>query len=477
MRVVSPSEMVRIEKLAYQKGADEEVFMEQAGGAIADLILRHLNADKVLLLCGKGNNAGDCYVVGRILKNAGLTVQVLQVSPIDEASPLCQKKAKEFGEFEPFEGDYTFDLIFDGLFGTGFHGSLQEPFRSVILKANESGIPILSIDIPSGLNGKTGEVSSVAIKATHTVFLGLPKEGFFLLEGWNHVGKLHFADFGLDAKFIEKSDSRYELLTESDLPKMPPLKADRHKYEAGSVVSVAGSPGMAGAALLASTAALKTGAGIVHLFYPKGMEVEFAAAPYELICLPYESKLNERIQSASAALIGPGLGENRAIVSHVLSQVKCPIVIDADALHPEFEFPEKSILTPHHGEMARLLGKKGEKQLSEAFITSCQKFVDERGCRLILKGGPTVFFSPGKKPAFSSWGNPGMATAGTGDVLTGVIASLLSQGLELDEAAKLGLFLHGTSGDLAQEEETSYGMTASDLVRYLPDAIRIHLER
>lgn len=482
MKVVSPKEMAAAEAKAYADGCSEEAFMEQAGTGIAAavnaFVAKHRLEKTVTLLCGKGNNSGDAYVAGVHLCKMGYRVFAVQASPIEKSSPLCQKNHRRFLEAK---GQMVSDfrgVLLDGLFGTGFHGALEEPFASLVTNANQSKLPIIAIDIPSGLNGETGDAAGPVVQAVETLFLGVPKTGFFLGEGWNSVGKLTRVDFGLQQSYIDQAGAPFEMITNINLP---PIKRNRHKYETGDVAGLAGSPGMPGAALLASAAALKGGAGILHLLHPAGMEAELSNSLYEVIKIPYTSPelAIEKINRAKAAFIGPGIGrapETRALLKKVLAGLAVPAVIDADALtliaEEQLPLPARVILTPHHGEMARLLNDAQTPRLNSDLIRRCRAYAEEHNVTLVLKGGPTFIFHPNKPILVNPTGCPGMAKAGSGDVLTGLIAALLAQGEGLYEAAAAGVYLHGLAGEGAEREKTAYGMIASDITAHFPQAWR-----
>lgn len=484
MKVVVPKEMAACEAKAYADGYSEEAFMEQAGIGIAGRVHEFIEKDRlekvVTLLCGKGNNSGDAYVAGCHLLQKGYRVFAIQISPVEQSSPLCKKNHRRFLDATgQMCGDLQ-GLLLDGLFGTGFHGSLEEPFASLVTRANQSKLPIIAIDIPSGLNGETGEVSGPAIQAVETIYLGVPKTGFFLGEGWNLVGKLCGVDFGLKQSYLDQAKSPFEMVTGATLP---PVKRNRHKYETGHVVGLAGSPGMPGAALLASSATLKGGAGIIHLLHPDGMQAELSNSLYEVIKIPYTSSelVIEKINQAKAAFIGPGLGrtpETRALLKKVLASLTVPSVIDADALtliaEDHLPLPNRAILTPHHGEMARLFDPANpqKSRLNSDLIERCRSYAEKNNITLVLKGGPTFIFHPQKPTLVNPTGGPGMAKAGSGDVLTGLIAALLAQGAEPYEAATTGVYLHGLAGEDAEKEKTAYGMIASDIIAHFPAAYK-----
>lgn len=497
MKVVTPRQMSAMESNAYRDGSQESDFMEEAGSGVALVVhdyAEHHDLDRyIILLCGKGNNAGDAYVAGVHLLHLDYEVVALQVVPIESCSPLCkinyQRFLNEGGHLAPQELAQLpkKGIVVDGLFGTGFRGVVGEPFDEVVRWANNSRLPIIAVDIPSGLNGETGIAEGgdeKVIVATETVFLGLPKRGFFFNNGWDHVGKLRYIDFGLPKEYIEECETDLTMLSKDIVePLLPKIKRSRHKYETGYVVGLAGSPGMPGAALLASTAAYRGGAGIVRLLHPEGMQAELSSSPYELIRVPYHSgnskPVVEWLNKASATFIGPGIGTSdatRKLIREILPQLTKPCVIDAEALtilaDEEVPFPENTIITPHHGEMGRLLKMSERPILNQEFLNRCLEYSSIKNVTLVLKGGPTFILHGGTHVFVNPTGDPGMATAGSGDVLTGLLAALLAQKLPPLHAAQLGVYLHGLAGEHAADELTSYSVMASDITFHLTEALR-----
>ncbi|NGX39869.1 MAG: Bifunctional NAD(P)H-hydrate repair enzyme Nnr [Chlamydiae bacterium] len=491
--VVTPQVMKEIEKRAFEAGESEETYMKNAGRGIASAVEGFLvtlrTSGEVSLLIGKGNNGGDAFVAGELLKKKGFSVTAYCLFPLEECSSLSQKMAKGFvkagGKVEVISSAPSFDgekgVIVDGIVGTGFQGAARGLVAEVIDAANTSHLPIFAIDIPSGLQAESGVVENIAIKAHTTLFLGLPKIGFFIGKGWDHVGKLDYVDFGLPAKFFEEVDPVAHLISEKRTASyLPTVERSRHKYQAGYVLAVAGSSGMSGAAIMSAFSVLKVGAGIVRLFFPHEMKEELAAAPFELIKEGWDlkdpSRILEEAKRAKVLILGPGMGRSSKAMEAIgtlLNEISLPTVLDADALfflaeHPDHPLPERTILTPHHGEMARILGK-------EVTLSSCNEYVKEKKVTLVLKGAPTILFHRHAEPLIIPHGDPGMATAGTGDVLTGLIAGLLAQGLDPRKAAGLGVLLHSLSGEIAAKEESSYSLTATDLIHFLPEAIQILL--
>lgn len=490
--------MTEVENLAYHDGASEEDFMEEAGSGVAliahDYVERRQLDHMCTLLCGKGNNAGDAYVAGLHLLHLDYEVTAFQLAPQESCSRLCQENQRRFlqegGKVREIDSidDIQFPnrgIILDGIFGTGFRGNIEEPYSTAIQRANESRLPIIAIDIPSGLNGETGKVSEKAIVAVETAFLGLPKTGFFLEEGWNHVGKLRYVDFGLASTYSEELKADLVMST-SDLvqPFLPQIERSQHKYQRGYVIGLAGSPGMPGAAQLASLAALRGGAGIVRLLHPEGMQAELSSTSFEIIRVPYRPKeienVLEQISKPSAVFIGPGMGrseETASLLREILPRLQKPSVIDADALtligEEEIALPAHCLLTPHKGELLRLLKLPSSQPIDLPFLQLCQNYAEKERITLILKGGPTFIFHPHKPIHVNPVGDPGMATAGSGDILTGLLAALLAQGLSTHEAALLGVYIHGLAGEHAANELTSYCMAASDILYYFPEGFRL----
>lgn len=475
-KVVSALEMRRIEQKALCEGQREDEWIAQAGQTVAriaqEMMGRKTASHRILLLIGKGNKGADAYAAGKHLAEAGFRVFAQACFPTNVCSAMNRRFQREFlarggvlldQEASLFAEPWA--LVIDGLLGTGFHGALDNPMRSLIAATNRSGNPILAIDIPSGLDGTTGKTGGNCIRASATAALGYAKQGLFSREGWDAAGRLWIENIGLSQKALEEAQETFRLLDPRKLS-LPVVHRARHKYEAGYVVGVSGSKLFRGAPKLAGLAALRFGAGIVRVFHRE----EIGEAPMELICEPWsEKRLQEELARARALFIGPGLGVS--FDGSWLEKVEVPTVLDADLLRPDLICPRQAILTPHRGELARLLGMK--EQIPEPEIVSlCQDFVEKRRVVLVLKGAPTFIFSHETPPLAVPWGDPGMATAGAGDVLTGGIAALLAQGLGCYEAAALGVYLHAAAGEEAAAQKSSWGMIASDLIECLPLVFR-----
>lgn len=491
LAVVTAQEMARIESSACAKSASEQRFMENAGLSIATMVEKFVAENqlskKISIIAGKGNNGGDAFASGIHLLDKGFSVSAWHIYPPSTCSPLCQHMRQRFqkkgGAIHDVFHENAFHfhpegVILDGLVGTGFKGKAAGILALAIDAINHAHLPILAIDIPSGLNGTSGIVESIAIHATQTLYLELPKIGFFIQDGWDHVGILVRARFGLDENAIQQAQPVAYLFDADHLGQwLPPIKRTRHKYEAGYVLGCAGSKEMPGAALLSSYSALCAGAGIVRLFHPKNMQAELAAAPYELIKEEWDGKSLRRIaiesKRAQALFIGPGMGRTKSVnnmIKMLIEHSTLPTVLDADALyflahHPHIRLPSQSILTPHHGEMHQLLASFTTKAADPI-----QAYADHKRATIVLKGAPTFIFHENAYPIIIARGDPGMATAGSGDVLTGMIAAMLAQGLAPQKAACLATSLHAMAGEIAAAHLTSYCVTASAIMECIPDA-------
>lgn len=495
LRATSPDEMRQIEAAAAASGISAEALMEQAGKATASFISSYAPEKKAVVIAGTGNNGGDGYVVARYLLQDGFFVQVVQVGTLD-ATSLTKKQRRRYEA----RGGKVVDLdhqkltlpqegvLIDALFGTGFHGRQKQHTIDIIEAINSSKLPIIAVDVPSGLNAADGTVQDVAVKAHVTCTMEFPKIGFFFADGWNHVGKVVSLPIGLKDAANTIPCSLYVLENHDAKSRLPPIVRTRNKYSRGHVVGLAGSHGMAGAALMASFSSLKAGAGIVHLLHPEAHAAEFNGPPLEVVRIGYLDNdiecIKNWLQKADALFIGPGLGRDpkqAAMLAALLPSCTGKMVLDADALYwlaqtkgTKFGPLSQAILTPHFGELERFFPEK--EPLTPQFIKKCQLLVDENKTNLILKGGPTFLFSHGEVPTVLMEGDPGMATAGSGDVLTGVLAAMLAQGLTPRDAMLTGAYIHGRAGELAAAKETSYSVTATSLITELPQAIKEALQ-
>jgi NAD(P)H-hydrate epimerase len=495
-KIVTSKEMARVEELAIAEGdsrgdGDGGAYMLSAGEAIA----RHIEqfcekkglSKTLTVIVGKGNKGGDGYTAAYLLKAKGFEVIVYQLYPMEQCSILCIERASRFLQMNgkvvlaqkgeqlknPAEG-----VVLDAIFGTGFIGKIHGVIGEIVQIINGWEIPIISIDIPSGVSGNQGIVEGNAILANQTIALGAYKVGHFLGDGFLHSGEIHLASFGMSGKFNDELNPFAYVISRNILKAYWPKRLrTEHKYKVGQVIAFVGSKRMTGAALLSASAALRSGAGIVKLFHPPGIDEEFITAPYELIkssWVNYDEVLIE-LKRSKSAIIGPGLGrshETLLFLQTLIPKIDIPIVLDADALFFYNRLPKVSaplILTPHEGELLQLLNLEKRPQDPIELIMKTQKFVHEEQVTLIYKGAPTFIFHPNKHPLIAPYGCAGMATAGSGDVLTGMVGAILARGVEVRKAAAMGVVLHQLAGEIAANRLSEDYMCASDLITSLPD--------
>lgn len=496
IKVIDAKEMKRIEKKSIEQGADPEAYMTLAAENATQQILHFLknfqDLNYVSIVTGKGNNGGDGFAIAHMLKDKGVEVKVFALFPKEKCSPLSQKQREIFEKKsksiidvkDPRDLAQVQGIIVDAILGTGFEGSVESPLREVIEMINQIPFPKVAIDIPSGLNGNTGCVESVAIKAYLTIYLGAPKTGYFLEEGMNHIGQLIGVDFGLDQKYLDEANASFSFFNEALARFMlPPVAGKRHKYDAGYTIALAGGDGMYGAAHLCCLAAMRSGTGIIKLFYPQQDQLQLSSFPPEIIKVGYEesdfSLLFKELQRASSFLIGPGLSKNdqrKPIVHEMIMNSSTPLVIDADGLYfiKDIDLSKVNrpiILTPHKGELMKLLNI--EKSASEASILlRAQEYVEKNDTVIIFKGAATFVIAKGIKPIVLTFGSPGMATAGAGDVLTGVIASMLSLTRNKLTASLLSVYIHQVAGYYATASKGPHSVLASDIISSLPTALQ-----
>ncbi len=508
MKIVTSTEMRKIDERAVRDFfISRSTLMENAGAAVYRLMERlypDLSKKKVFIAAGKGNNAGDGFVAGRFLKQKGCAVAVcLSSAPEDLGSDsrLNYERLKKLGEvFFRFElaifrrAIKSCDIIIDSIFGTGIrgtglHSQLGSPYKEMIHEMNRSNKEIISVDIPSGIDGDSGKKLGAAVHATHTVTFGLPKTGLFLFPGQNHIGKLHVENIGFPQELLDSADSSLSLpffLTEvKDFRgKLPRRLKSMHKGEAGHLLMIAGSQGKIGAAAISAKAAFRSGAGLLTLLTDrKYVKLIFSQLKEAFIdeFPKKETDFKKVLGDKDAIAIGPGIGFSKTsenLVKWVIHSSEAPVILDADALtivskHPEWLKKAKSslILTPHPGEMARLM-KKTSREVQENRLELPSSFAKKYGVFVALKGANTVVASPKGEVSINSTGNPAMATAGMGDVLTGMIAGFIGQGMEPYDAVCSAVFLHGQlADDWVEVHHASRGLIASDIIEMIPSGV------
>ncbi|TAJ76593.1 NAD(P)H-hydrate dehydratase [bacterium] len=511
MLVVTTKEMREMDRLTIQKyGVSSLTLMERAGEGVARAILERFGPaikGGVLVVAGKGNNGGDGLVVARHLKKKRIPCEVVLLARKEALSHDAAENLRAYLKargrlFEVTEESLSLlskqlkgkRLLVDAILGTGLKEEVRGLYAEAITIMNTSGLPVVAVDIPSGLDADSGRALGSAIKAEMTVALGFPKVGEVIYPGLSHAGELVVAEIGIHPKAIEEVHPRTELLEEEDVRWLiPSREADTHKGTYGHLLVMAGSRGKTGAAILGCRAAMRVGAGLVTLAAPRSLNGIFASSLVEVMTEPLKDNAEEEIEplsdhdwrrlldKKSAFLFGPGIGvkdSGRNALRWLLKNLELPWVIDADGLNllaGELERLRHAktppVLTPHPGEMARLLGKD-TAAVNRDRIGVARSFAREHRCYLVLKGARTVIATMDGRIFINPTGNPGMASGGMGDVLSGILAGLLTQGLEVEDVLKLGVFLHGFIGDQVAREKGEIGIIASDVVEGLPAGMK-----
>lgn len=512
MKVVTASQMRQIDRWTIeQEKIPGSLLMENAGKAVFDLARELLGGPegRVAIFCGKGNNGGDGLVVARHLKEWGARVQVFLAGSGEHLQgdaranfdlarqakvPMMEADTTEEFVKQAERGAEEAELLVDALLGTGIKGEVTGLTAELISLINESGRPVVAVDVPSGIDSDTGKICGCAIRASHTVTMGLPKLGLLLYPGAEYAGELRVADIGLPPQVIEQSEVSAELIEADQVKSWLPIRVPQaHKGDFGRVLVIAGSVGMTGAAALASEAALRAGAGLVTLVLPESLndlmevkltEVMTRPCPETAdrsLALAAQPKIEELAASSDVVVMGPGLSlvpETQELIRRLIVSLPCPQVLDADALTALSsdlsilaKVKQPAICTPHPGEMGRLLGITPEEVQADR-IGVVHRAANELKAVVVLKGARSLICSPDGLPWINRTGNPGMASGGTGDVLTGMIGGLLAQGLSSERAACAGVYLHGLAGDLAAAEKTQLGIIAGDLLARVPMAIK-----
>jgi hydroxyethylthiazole kinase-like uncharacterized protein yjeF len=508
IKVVSSQEMRELDKYTIEKIAiPGMVLMENAAKAtfqVIEKILADEPTSRVAVFCGKGNNGGDGFVIGRYLWNMGAEVKIFLVG---EETDLKGDAKHNFNIIKKLGLDISFlskkselsrilksppDLVIDALLGTGISGAVYGFMKDVIDLINQLPCPVIAVDIPSGLNSDTAAVNGVAVQAEVTVTMALPKYCHVFYPAKSFVGDLYIADIGIPNSVTDSFNLRVQIIEKSDIV-LPPRPADTHKYRCGKVAVLAGSKGYTGAAALTSEAALKAGAGLIVLGIPDELNPILEMKLTEVITKPYrnssfsdpaETAISELLDWCDVLAIGPGLGRTvstQQAIINLLKSFRKPAVIDADALFALSQFPEllkrphgKWILTPHHGEFMRFFRELAKSEFQSHFVQLAQEFAQKFRLTLLLKGAPSLVASPDGNVFVNSTGNSGLASGGTGDVLTGLVAGLWAQGLEPASAAFTANYLHGLCADDIAAERTAYALTAGDIIETYGATLKKH---
>ncbi len=482
---------------------------------MAKEMLGEVRNKKVAIFCGRGNNGGDGFVVGRYLAQWGAEVEFFLTARRDQVKGDAKTNLKkavdlnlpimEILSHKQIPNQIKAHLIVDALFGTGFTGEITGYIKDIVEKLNSSRIPILSVDVPSGLDADTGKLTGPCVKASRTATMALPKIGHFFFPGKEMSGKVTVVDIGVPSHVVEEENIMLNLITEEEIKRLiPDRPGDAYKGSCGRVVLIAGSTGMTGAASLASLSCLKAGAGMAILGIPRTLNPILEMKLTEVMTQPLPDvrkkgalalrglgEIRKLLKWGHCCAIGPGLGqhfETIELVRRLVGKLEMPAVIDADGLNALAqdvsilkECKAPLILTPHIGELSKLNGIPLQK-IAQDRIKYASDFAQKHRCILIFKGAPTIISEPEGQTYVNPTGNAGMATAGSGDVLTGIIVGLLAQMLMLKkreninqimlDSACAGVFIHGLSGDLTREEKGEMGMIASDMMEKIPQALK-----
>ena len=511
MRVLNTRQMRDADRRTIEEiGIPSIVLMENAGRqavAAMEAAFDDLSDSQVGVLCGRGNNGGDGFVVARTLIQRGVDVGVFLLGSVAEVTGDARVNLEILGrigltiveitsaqEWElHFSEISECDLVVDAILGTGFRGQLSGLLETVVADVNALGVPVVSIDLPTGVSADSHTLEGPAIEASMTVTLGAPKIPLVFPPADSHGGDLVIADIGIPSPVFDELEGDYlELLTRERMREVVPSRpADSHKGDFGRVLVIAGSLGRTGAAHLAALGALRSGAGLVTIATPRSCVPIIAAMAPEYMTEGLDETASGTIDysaidrildlKADVIAVGPGLGQapgTSAFVQALVERAGVPLVLDADALNAFVEEPERLmgrdgvdvIITPHPGEMARLLNTTIEIVQGNR-LAHARDFAAAHKVHVVLKGHRTVIAGPDGRTFVNLTGNAGMATGGTGDLLTGMVAAWFAQLLDAEAACKLAVYLHGTAGDLAEADEGEVALIASDIAARLGDAV------
>jgi len=503
MRILTSEQMANIDRRAIEDfGIPSIVLMENAASAVADVIERHFSeAEAVALFCGTGNNGGDGFAVARHLRNRGVEPRIFLLGDRGRLEgdaktnfDICLKMEIDVDDvtteeelLESLAHASECDVVVDALFGTGLNRPAEGLHAEAIRSLCDLRLPIVAIDIPSGLNGSSRLVNEPVVEADVTVTFAQPKIPHIFPPASFHCGEVIVADISIPEEAIEAEGANLSLITPDDVERfVQPRALDTHKGTYGHVVIVAGSPGKSGAAILAARGAVRGGAGLATVVTDGETASTIDAAAIESMTLRVEREersipsIVRFLDQKSAVLIGPGLPDDEdgyAFIRKLVSRVTLPLVLDATAVNAfagQIENINRErrsvVLTPHPGELARLLGVRNEEVVDDR-LAIVRKAAASSGCIVVLKGHQTLIASPDGRIAVNPTGNPGMASGGVGDVLAGLIVAYAGQGTDLFAISCAAVYIHGLAGDIVRENRGDIGMTAMDIANALPDAV------
>ncbi len=518
MFLLTAAEMAQIDRITIDDiGIPGVVLMESAGKGATDFyqeIFPDICEKKVLIIAGSGNNGGDGFVIARHLYYRGSTsVKVICLKEVaklkGDALINCQIIKKLGIPTEEYTGEEFLpeiseelkacDIVVDAILGTGLKSEVRGFYRQVIEAINDAGKPVLAVDIPSGLDASSGKPLGVCVNAVATATFGLPKIGQVVTPGHNFVGKLRVVDIGIPDSVIREFDPRRVFFEEKEASELvKPRRDDSHKGTYGHLFVISGSAGKTGAASLVCHGAARIGTGLVTLAIPESLNPILEVKLTEPMTLPVPETVEKSVsleafdilleesQSRSAVAMGPGISlneETQELVRKLMKELNSPMVIDADgvtALKGNLDVLSHAsapvILTPHPGEMARIIGETSS-YVQQNRLEIAEDFSKKYGVTLVLKGFRTIIASPDGRTAVNSTGNPAMATGGMGDVLTGMIGGFLAQRYDPFKAACLGVYFHGKAGDAVVRRKGFASVLASDLLEVIPKELYLSLEK
>ncbi len=504
MKIASVSEMRNMDREAIQRyQTPEEILMENAGIAVfRTLVEKYVIKDyHFLIFCGSGNNGGDGLVIARQLHSNGASVRVCLLDNPQKFKGAALKNwqivqtlgLSIFLSPSIFEIDSLIgpdDIIIDAIFGTGLTREINGYHYQVIELINERKNPVFSVDIPSGINGNTGSVNGIAVKADYTVTFGLPKIGNVLYPGYDYNGELFVSHISFPPDLINSSHLKIQINTPLTLPERQP---DGHKGAFGNALFIAGAPNYYGAPFFASFSFLKAGGGYSRLAAPSSLIPFISNKASEVVFLPQKETDSGTISLAAfdellhwsekmdMVIVGPGLSlqeETQTLIRKLIREIKKPLLIDGDgitALSLDTQIiaarQHPTILTPHFGEMSNLI-KQSVLEIKKDPVKAVKDFCSDNNSIVVLKGAHSLIGLPSGEVFVNMTGNNGMATAGSGDVLTGAIAAMFTLSLSVEDAARMGVLIHGFAGDLAASKKGQDGITAQDILDYLPLSVK-----
>jgi ADP-dependent NAD(P)H-hydrate dehydratase / NAD(P)H-hydrate epimerase len=492
LKVAFAEQMKKIDRVSQDEfGISGSILMERAAIAVMEVVesyCKNLSDKRIYICCGKGNNGGDGFALARLLTEKAANVIVVLAFERNSLQGLAAQNlelALRFGvrlvqwpEINPIELQGA-DIIVDALLGTGAVGKPSGLVAEMIDAINNSGKPVVAVDLPSGISVDDGQVNDIAIKADFTVTFGLPKPGLLCYPGAEYAGELIVKQIGFPKQLLEDQTINLNLLTGPEISQILPKRPyTAHKGTNGNLLVIGGSAGMTGAVALASMAGLRIGCGLVTAGVR--LDLEFSEKPAEVIVMHWPELIRcwDHFQSF---VFGPGLSvieDGASLLFELVEHIKAPLVIDADglnllAINPKLykDFKQPIVLTPHPGEMSRLTGMT-VTEIQADRIGVARRYAAEWQVTIVLKGARTIIAAPDGRTFINPTGNPGMATAGTGDVLAGMIGGLIAQGLDVNDAAIAGVYLHGLAGDIVASSLGLVGMTASDVIAAIPNATK-----